>query len=110
MPTHNGFGPDDGDGVNDARATPIEPDEESPVDPAQTRLATRHTLPQNVQLMTQDQDFGFQPPLRLKPVAQSTKQQEADCEHLAIMFRFATIRESIGWNFRKRQGGIISAD
>ena len=39
----------------------IEPDEQSPVGPAQTQLATRRTLLQNVQLMTQDQDFGFQP-------------------------------------------------
>ena len=66
MPTHDGLGPDNGDGIHDARAAPIEPDEQSPVGPAQTQLATRRTLLQNVQLMTQDQDFGFQPPLRLE--------------------------------------------
>jgi hypothetical protein len=36
--------------------------------------------------MTQDQDFGFQPLLWLEAVAQRTKEQEADCDHLAIMF------------------------
>jgi len=52
MPAHQGLGPDDGDGINDARAAPIEPDEQSPIGPAQTPLATRRTLLQDVQLMT----------------------------------------------------------
>jgi hypothetical protein len=36
--------------------------------------------------MAQDQDFGFQPPLRLEPVAKHAEEQEADCDHSAIMF------------------------
>jgi hypothetical protein len=36
--------------------------------------------------MPQDQDFGFQPLLRLEAVAQHAQKQEADCNHLAIMF------------------------
>jgi hypothetical protein len=85
MSAHHGLGPDDGNGINDARAAPIEPDEQSPVDPTQTQLAMRRTL-QHVQLMTQNQDFGFQPPLRLEAIAQRAKKQEADCYNLAIMF------------------------
>jgi len=46
----------------------------------------RRALLQDVQLMTQDQNFGFQPSLRLEAVAQRTKEQEADCDHPAIMF------------------------
>jgi hypothetical protein len=103
MPTHHGFRPDDGDGIQDARAAPIEPDEQSPVDPAQTRLATRRTLLQDVQLVPQDQDFGLQLPPGLEPVAQRAEEQETDRDHQSIMFRFATTRESIGRSFRKRQ-------
>ena len=46
--------------------------------------------------MAQDQDFGFQPLLRLEAVAQHAEKQEADCNHSAIMFRFVAVRESNG--------------
>src|SRR5262249_53488848 len=36
---------------------------------------------QDIELMPQDQDFGFQPPSRLEAVAQHTDEQEANCEH-----------------------------
>jgi hypothetical protein len=36
--------------------------------------------------MPQYQDFGFQPRPRLEEVAQHTDEQEADCNHSAIMF------------------------
>jgi hypothetical protein len=104
MPTHHGLQPDNGDGVQDRRAAPIEPDDQGPVDPTQTHLAVRRTLLQDVQLMTQHQDFSFQLPPGLKPFAQRAEQQEADCDHPLIMFRFAPARESNGWSFRKRQG------
>jgi hypothetical protein len=81
----------------------VEPDEQSSVEPAQTRLATRRTPLQNVQLMTQDQDFGFQLPPGFEPIKQCAEEQETHRDHPVIMFRFAPTRESIGWNFRKRQ-------
>ena len=36
--------------------------------------------------MAQDQDFGFQPLPRLEVIAQHAKEQEANCNHAAIMF------------------------
>jgi hypothetical protein len=44
------------------------------------------TLLEDIELMPQDQDFGFQPPSRLEAVAQHTDEQEAHCDHAAIMF------------------------
>ena len=95
MPTHDCFGSDDGYGVKDSRAATIEPDEQRAVDPAQIRSKWRVPL-QNVKLMPQDQDFGFQPLLRLEAVAQHAEKQEADCNHSAIMFRFVAVGESNG--------------
>ena len=46
----------------------------------------RRTLPKNVELMPQYQDFGLQPPSRLEAVAQHADEQEADCNHAPIMF------------------------
>jgi hypothetical protein len=66
------------------------------VGPTQMQPTTRRVLPQDVQLMPQDQDFGFKPLLRLEAVAQHAEEQEADYNHSAIMFRFASARESNG--------------
>jgi hypothetical protein len=66
-------------------------------------------LLQNIELMPQYQDFGFQPPSRLEAVAQHANEKEANCNHLTIMFRFAADRESNGLSFRKRQL-VIRAD
>ena len=85
VPTHDCFGSDDGYGVKDSRAATIEPDEQRAVDPAQIRSKWRVPL-QDVKLMPQDQDFGFQPLLRLEAVAQHAEKQEADYNHSAIMF------------------------
>ena len=41
---------------------------------------------QDVELMPQYQDFGFQPRPRLEEVAQHADEQEADRHHSAIMF------------------------
>jgi len=43
-------------------------------------------LLQDIELMPQNQDFGFQPPSRLEAVAQHADKKEADCKHAAIMF------------------------
>ena len=85
MPTNYGLGPDDGYGIKNARAAAIEPDEQSAVGPTQMQSAWR-TLPKNVELMPQYQDFGLQPPSRLEAVAQYADEQEADCNHAGIMF------------------------
>jgi hypothetical protein len=85
MPTHDGLGSDDGDGVKDVRAATMEPDEQSTVSPTQMRSAWRSLL-QDIELMPQHQVLGFQLLSRLEPVAQHADKQEADCNHAAIMF------------------------
>ena len=85
MPAYDGLGPDDGYGVKDARAATIEPDEQSAVGPTQMQSAWRALL-EDVELMPQDQDFGFQLASRLEAVAQHANEQEANCKHAAIMF------------------------
>jgi hypothetical protein len=42
-------------------------------------------LLQDIELMPQYQDFGFQPPLRLAAVAQHTDEKEGNCNHATIM-------------------------
>jgi len=86
MPTHDSPGPHDGYGIKDARAAAIKPNEQSAVDPTQMQSTAWRTLPKNVELMSQYQDFGLQPPSRLEAVAQHADEQEADCNHTAIMF------------------------
>jgi hypothetical protein len=80
MPTHDSLRPDDGYGVKDARATTIKPNEQGSVSPTQIQSAWR-ALPQNIELIPQDQDFGFQPPSRLEAVAQHADEKEANCDH-----------------------------
>ena len=46
----------------------------------------RRALLQDIELMPQHQDFGLQPLPRLEEVAQQADEQEADCNHSAIMF------------------------
>jgi hypothetical protein len=64
MPTHDSVGPDDGYGVKNARAATIEPDEQSAVGPTQMQSAWCALL-EDIELMPQGQDFGFQPSTRL---------------------------------------------
>jgi hypothetical protein len=85
MPTHDSLGPHDGYGSRDARAAAIKPNEQSAVDPTQIQ-STAWRTPKHVELMSQYQDFGPQPPSRLEAVAQHADEQEADCNHSAIMF------------------------
>ena len=102
MPTHDGLGPDDGDCVKNAGAATVQPDKQGTIDPTQMWFAWR-SLSQDIELMPQYYDLGFQLLSRPEAVAQHADEQEADCYHAAIMFRFAADRESIGWSFRKRQ-------
>jgi hypothetical protein len=60
MPTHNRLEPDDGYGVKNARTATIEPNEQSTVGPTQMHSTWCAPL-QNIELMPQYQDFGFQP-------------------------------------------------
>jgi hypothetical protein len=77
MPTHDSLGPDDGCGVKNARAATIEPNEQSTIGPTQMRSAW-HSLLQDIELMPQYHDLGFQLLLRLEAVAQHSDEQEAD--------------------------------
>ena len=86
MPAHHRLGPDDGYGIKDVRTATVEPYEQSPVGPTQTQLTTRYALLQNVQLMPQDENFGFQPLWRLETIPQHAEKQEADCNHSVMMF------------------------
>src|SRR2546422_3835138 len=45
--------------------------------------STWHALLQDVELMPQYQDFGFQSPSRLEAIAQHADEKEADCNHAA---------------------------
>jgi hypothetical protein len=53
-------------------------------------------LRQDIELMPQHREFGFELLSRLEAVAQHTDELESDCNHSAIML-------SIGPGFRKRQ-------
>jgi hypothetical protein len=59
MPTHNSLGPDDGYGVKNTRTATIEPNEQGAVGPTQMQSAWCALL-QDIELMPQYQDFGFQ--------------------------------------------------
>jgi len=48
--------------------------------------STGHALLQDVELMPQYQDFGFQSPSRFEAIAKHADKKEADCNHAAIMF------------------------
>jgi hypothetical protein len=85
MPTQNGLGSDHSYGAKDARAATIEPNEQSTIGPTQMRSAWRSLL-QDIELMPQYHDLGFQLLSRLEVVAQHVDEQEADCNHAAIMF------------------------
>jgi len=85
MPAHDSLGPDDGYGVKNARTATIEPNEQGTVGPTQMQ-PTWHALLQDIELMPQNQDFGFQPSSRLKAVAQHADEKKTDCNHSAIMF------------------------
>ena len=71
VPTHNRLRPHDGYSVKDARAAAVEPNEHGTVGPTQMQSTSRALL-QDIELMPQNQDFGFQPQSRLEAVAQHT--------------------------------------
>jgi hypothetical protein len=58
----------------------IKPDEQSAVGPPQKRSAWRALL-ENIELMPQGQNFGFQLPSRLEAVAQRPDEEEDNCDH-----------------------------
>jgi hypothetical protein len=84
VPTHNSLWPDDGYGVKNARTATIEPNEQGAVGPTQMQSAWCALL-QDIELMPQYRDFGFQPPLRLEAVAQHADEKEGNCNHATIM-------------------------
>ena len=84
VPMHNCLGPDDGYGVKNARIATIEPNEQGAVGPTQMQSAWCALL-QDIELMPQYQDFGFQPPPRFEGVAQHADEKEGNCNHATIM-------------------------
>jgi hypothetical protein len=58
MPTHDSLGLDDGIGIKDARAATIEPNAQRAIGPTQIQ-STWCALLQDVELMSQYQDFGL---------------------------------------------------
>jgi hypothetical protein len=61
MPAHDGLGPDDRYGIEDARKATIKPNEQSAVGLTQIQ-STWRTPSKHVHLMPQHQDLGFKPP------------------------------------------------
>ena len=108
MPTHDGLGPDDGDCVKNAGAATVQPDKQGTIDPTQMWFAWR-SFSQDIELMPQYYDLRFHLLSRPEAVAQHADEQEADCYHAAIMFRFDADRESIGWSFRTDNEARIDA-
>jgi hypothetical protein len=84
VPTHNRLGSDDNYGVKNARKASVEPDEQGTVGPTQMQSARRALL-QDIELIPQNHDFGFQPPPRLEAVAQQADEKEGNCNHTTIM-------------------------
>jgi hypothetical protein len=80
VPTHNGFGPDDGYGIKNVRKATIEPNEQGTVGPAQIQ-STWCALSKHVQLMTQNQKFSVKPPSRLEAIAHHADEKEGNCDH-----------------------------
>ena len=62
----------------------IEPNKQGAVGPTKMQSAWRALL-QDIELMPQYQDFGFQPPPRLEAVAQDADEQEGNCNPAMIM-------------------------
>jgi hypothetical protein len=91
MPTQNNLGPDDGYGAKNARTATREPNEQGAVGPAQMQSAWCALL-QDIELMPQYQDFGFQPPPRLEAVAQHADEKQGNCNHATIMLWFGADR------------------
>src|SRR5258707_952979 len=50
MPAHDSLGPDDAQGIKNARVATIEPDEQGAVDPTQMQSTARRALPQDVSI------------------------------------------------------------
>src|SRR4029077_14384418 len=86
MPAQDGIGPDDGYSVKDARTATREPDEQSTIDPTQMRSTSRAV--QNIELMPQRQNLGFQLLSWLEAVAQQADEQEPQRNHTQMMFSF----------------------
>jgi len=80
VPTHDGLGPDDGYGLEDARTATIKPHEQNAIDPTQMPSAWR-TQSKHVQLMAHNQNFCFKPPPRLEAVAHHTDEKEDSRDH-----------------------------
>jgi hypothetical protein len=61
--------------------------------------STWHALLQDVELMPQYQDFGFQSPSRLEAIAQRADEKEADCNHAASCSDSPVTASQMDWVF-----------
>jgi len=66
--------------------------------------STWRALLQNIELMPQDQYFGFEPVSRLEAVGQEADKKEANCDHQPQSCSDSvTALTPGGWSFQKRQ-------
>ena len=61
--------------------------------------STWHALLQDVELMPQYQDFGFQSPSRLEAIAQHADEKEADCNHARSCSDSLVTASQMDWVF-----------
>ncbi|PNE10135.1 MAG: hypothetical protein CR217_15920 [Beijerinckiaceae bacterium] len=64
-------------------------------------------LLQNIKLMPQDQDFGFQPPPRFEAIAQHADEKNSNCNHATIMPDSPATASQVvgaGWRFSEATG------
>jgi hypothetical protein len=70
---------------SDEWAATVEPNEQATVGPTQMH-STWCALLQNIELVPQNQNFGFELASRFEAVAQHVNEKETSCNHAAIMF------------------------
>jgi hypothetical protein len=80
MPADQCLGLDDRDGVYQARAEPVEPDECQSIGIGQPQ-APQRTPPQYVHLMAENQILSLEPAARFHQRRQPTKQQSDHTKH-----------------------------
>jgi hypothetical protein len=80
MPAHEGFGPNDGDRLQDREKPSIHLDEEPPVAICEFEAAS-HLPPQHSQLMTKRSVLGLKPALRLEWRNEQRKQEAQQRDH-----------------------------
>jgi len=81
MPADHRLRSDDRDGVQHAWAEVIEPDKEQPISVGYPQVSPRHSPPQHVHLMAENQILSFEPASRLHQRRQPTQQYSDHSKH-----------------------------